>query len=106
MRDTVVRFGLRGVGSGGCAVVVHLSVVIVVMALYLFAGLRLSVAMQSSCYMQPSLGFRMFPYLASSRVVLKLVSSSEGEIALPTLEILINGDGFPVAIVAYGGDEI
>jgi hypothetical protein len=29
-----------------------------------------------------------------------------GEIALPTLEILLNGDGFPVAILASGGDEI
>ena len=60
----------------GCAVV-RLLVVIAVMLLYLFAGLRLSVAMQSSCYMQPSLGFRMFPYLASSGVMLKLVSSSK-----------------------------
>jgi hypothetical protein len=46
--------------------------------LYLFAGFHLSVAVQSSCYMQPSLGFRMFPYLASSGVMFKLVSSSEG----------------------------
>jgi hypothetical protein len=78
------------------------------MALYLFAWLRLSVAMQSSCYMQLSLGFRMFPYLASSGVMLKLVSSSEGGggVALPTLEVLINGDRFPFAILAYGGDEM
>jgi len=55
--------------------------------------------------MQPSLGFRMFPYLASSGVMFKLVSSSKGGITLPTLEIPIIGDGFPVAIVAYGGDE-
>ena len=75
-----VKFGSREYWGWGCGVARCCSplAVIAVIAPYLFSGFRLSVAMRSSCYMLPWLGFRMLPYLASSGVMLKLVSSSEG----------------------------